>query len=453
MARASSVRAPGAERAARSTSAGRAAPGAARGRASLRSASTTPITFTTRSSTTTSTNTERGAAILNSLKAGLLPTTRRSRRRTGDGSPLEGDFPVAAQRKLVGSLASCRSTATPASTRPLTRSRWRSPRRRADHDPLRRALHRERPVLARSRVRARSLRARRRSARAHAASAARSAHESQSRLGEPRWPQPALLALSGPHMQQAFPARLDGAGAEARRAANRVEGSLLSASRRTRSPMTCTSSSASSWSRSSWRKSSRPAELPEAWNARASATSGSRSRTTRTACSRTSTGQRARSDTSRPTRSAACSPPRSGRGQSKASASGGTDRARRVRRRSPPGCARPSTATAGEFTPAETIERVVGGPLDVAPYMEYLKASSAISTGSGELAVAKAGRDVVVDHADRLHERVADRRPDEAEAAPLQVLAQRLRLRGLGGQLGELANRLTIGAPSTNCQM
>jgi carboxypeptidase Taq len=27
-----------------------------------------------------------------------------------------------------------------------------------------------------------------------------------------------------------------------------------------------------------------------------------------------------------------------------------------------------------KFTPAETIERVVGGPLDVAPYMEYLKA-------------------------------------------------------------------------------
>src|SRR3954469_14436045 len=33
---------------------------------------------------------------------------------------------------------------------------------------------------------------------------------------------------------------------------------------------------------------------------------------------------------------------------------------------------------------------------------------------------------VVVDDADRLHERVADGRPDEAEAAPEQVLAQRL---------------------------
>jgi hypothetical protein len=47
--------------------------------------------------------------------------------------------------------------------------------------------------------------------------------------------------------------------------------------------------------------------------------------------------------------------------------------------------------------------------------------------------MAKAGDEVVVHHPDRLHERVADRGADEAEAAFLQVLAHRVRL-GRGGR-------------------
>ena len=43
---------------------------------------------------------------------------------------------------------------------------------------------------------------------------------------------------------------------------------------------------------------------------------------------------------------------------------------------------------------------------------------------------AEAAMDVVVDHADVLHERVHARRPDEAVPLRLQLLRERLRLRG-----------------------
>src|SRR5919108_47416 len=55
---------------------------------------------------------------------------------------------------------------------------------------------------------------------------------------------------------------------------------------------------------------------------------------------------------------------------------------------------------------------------------------------SREFPVAVAGRDVVVDHAYRLHEGIADSRADEAEAAALEVLAERV---GLGGARRDLA--------------
>src|SRR5919204_2653588 len=51
----------------------------------------------------------------------------------------------------------------------------------------------------------------------------------------------------------------------------------------------------------------------------------------------------------------------------------------------------------------------------------------------------KAVDGVVVHHPCRLHERVADRRADEAEATPLQILRQRTRLRRLRGDLRERA--------------
>src|SRR5262245_60690724 len=58
---------------------------------------------------------------------------------------------------------------------------------------------------------------------------------------------------------------------------------------------------------------------------------------------------------------------------------------------------------------------------------------------SSHFGVAEAVHDMVVHEAARLHERVADRRADEAEAALLQILAHRLRLWRLGGDLPDLA--------------
>src|SRR5438067_636561 len=48
--------------------------------------------------------------------------------------------------------------------------------------------------------------------------------------------------------------------------------------------------------------------------------------------------------------------------------------------------------------------------------------------------VARAGDKVVVDHAARLHERVADRRADEFETALQEILAQRVALRRACGK-------------------
>src|SRR3954465_12417876 len=44
---------------------------------------------------------------------------------------------------------------------------------------------------------------------------------------------------------------------------------------------------------------------------------------------------------------------------------------------------------------------------------------------------AKAGVKVIVDHADRLHEGIADRRADELEAALQEIFAKSVRLGGL----------------------
>ena len=54
---------------------------------------------------------------------------------------------------------------------------------------------------------------------------------------------------------------------------------------------------------------------------------------------------------------------------------------------------------------------------------------------SGQLRISEAVDDMIVHHADRLHVRVDDRRADEAETAPFQVLAQRLGFLAGGGEL------------------
>src|SRR5437773_3446935 len=51
------------------------------------------------------------------------------------------------------------------------------------------------------------------------------------------------------------------------------------------------------------------------------------------------------------------------------------------------------------------------------------------SSAATHLAVPEAADQVIVDHARGLHERVADRRADEAEAPPPQLRAHRVRLR------------------------
>src|SRR5262245_22223626 len=56
------------------------------------------------------------------------------------------------------------------------------------------------------------------------------------------------------------------------------------------------------------------------------------------------------------------------------------------------------------------------------------------------ISVPEAARVVVVDDADRLHERVDDRRPDESEAAALQLLAERV------GELRARWQRAAAGA-------
>ena len=84
-------------------------------------------------------------------------------------------------------------------------------------------------------------------------------------------------------------------------------------------------------------------------------------------------------------------------------------RTRRRRRRKKRGAGQAPTPNGSEATPASRSRG----------------RGRSRSAGRGDLGVAKAGDDVVVDHARRLHERVADGRSHEAEAAPLQVLAHR----------------------------
>ena len=96
-------------------------------------------------------------------------------------------------------------------------------------------------------------------------------------------------------------------------------------------------------------------------------------------------------------------------------------RTRRRRRRKKRGAGQTPTPNGSEATPATA------------------EAGRSRSAGRGDLGVAKAGDDVVVHHAGRLHERVAHGRPHEAEAPPLEVLAHRTRLLCLRGNLADLA--------------
>src|SRR6185295_10114031 len=68
---------------------------------------------------------------------------------------------------------------------------------------------------------------------------------------------------------------------------------------------------------------------------------------------------------------------------------------------------------------------------------------------SAQLTITEAVDRVVVDHPDGLHERIANRRSDEAEAARQEILAQRV---GFGGSRGKISQRLApvLDRPSAN---
>ena len=115
------------------------------------------------------------------------------------------------------------------------------------------------------------------------------------------------------------------------------------------------------------------ADLPEAWNTRFEELMGIPVPNDALGVLQDAHWSGAASGTSRPTSSARCSPSRSGRRRARRSRRRGADRARRVRASCTRGSARTSTRSAASWTPAETIERVVGGPIDPQPYLAYLR--------------------------------------------------------------------------------
>src|SRR5260370_17488713 len=59
----------------------------------------------------------------------------------------------------------------------------------------------------------------------------------------------------------------------------------------------------------------------------------------------------------------------------------------------------------------------------------------------GDLAMSKAVDQMVIDHPDRLHVRIDDRRTHEGEATALQIVAQ-------GGGLGAARGDIAFGSPA-----
>src|SRR6267142_4588974 len=65
-----------------------------------------------------------------------------------------------------------------------------------------------------------------------------------------------------------------------------------------------------------------------------------------------------------------------------------------------------------------------------------------------QLAVAEAGDEVVIHHAHRLHEGIADGRPDEAEATRRQGVAHRVGFTGARREVAERAAVILFGSPA-----
>src|SRR6185437_2219218 len=73
---------------------------------------------------------------------------------------------------------------------------------------------------------------------------------------------------------------------------------------------------------------------------------------------------------------------------------------------------------------------------------------TASPTEALHLAVTEAGNEVVVHHAYRLHERIADGRPDEAEVPLDERRAHRVRLPGAGGEIAQRAPAKLLRRPA-----
>ena len=200
-------------------------------------------------------------------------------------------------------------------------------------------------------------------------------HESQSRLWEnvvgrslPFW------RWFYPRVQETFPEQLSATSRSSSSIARSTAyAARASASTPTRRATGSMSSSASSSRRSSSRAGS-PSPTSRTRGTPASRSSwASRCRTTRWASSRTRTGRAGASATSRPTSSARCSRSRSGRRRARRSRTS-TSRSSAASSASCTAWLRENIYSLGrKLTPAETVERVVGGPIDPQPYLAYLR--------------------------------------------------------------------------------
>src|SRR4029077_9398872 len=70
---------------------------------------------------------------------------------------------------------------------------------------------------------------------------------------------------------------------------------------------------------------------------------------------------------------------------------------------------------------------------------------SSAAGGAPQLAMTKACHEVIVHHADRLHERVTDGGSDEAKPALHERFAHRVRLPAAGGEVTERAAAILLG--------
>ena len=265
----------------------------------------------------------------------------------------------------------------PRPDRPSVLQLVRDTGRPADDAVLGRRPPRQLPLLDHARGRPRAVRARRRPcARPHAAG-------DRLLLGAPRVAEQALgerdraLASVLALVLSVVPRRRSRARSTACRSSDSTARSTArprrsSGSTPTRRPTGSTSSSASSSSRSSCSAGSRPPICRTRGTRSWRISSASVRRTTGWAAFRTSTGRAACSATSRRTSSATCSPYRSGSGSS----TDLPDAYEQVERGAFAAIyewLREQLYRHGrKFTPAETIERVAGGPIDPEPYLRYL---------------------------------------------------------------------------------